>query len=282
MPTVELSQGRIHYAEDGDGPTVVLLHGVLVGGSLWRDVVAELRATHRVVVPELPLGAHPQAMRPDADLSPLGLAALVAEFLEALGLDDVTLSGNDTGGAIAQLVAAHHPQRVSGLALTNCDMLDVFPPAFFKPLIRAIQLPGVLPAIARSLGFAPLRNSPLGLGWLTKKGVPDEVSAVWARNGRDADVQRDVKRFVAGASTQLTERAADLLAASGIPILLVWGQDDRFFTTDLARRYAQRVPQTRIEPVADSFAFVPADQPAAVAAHIARFAGAPAQVPATP
>ena len=281
MPTVELSQGRIHYAEDGQGPAVVLLHGVLVGGSLWRNVVAELSAGHRVIVPELPLGAHPEAMKADADLTPLGVASLVAELLEELGLDDVTLSGNDTGGAIAQLVAAHHPSRVARLALTNCDMLDVFPPAFFKPLIRAVQLPGVLPVIARSLGFAPLRNSPLGLGWLTKRGVPDDVSAVWARNGRDGGVQRDVKRFVADAGPEHTERAADLLAASGIPILLVWGQDDRFFTSGLARRFAARVPQTRIEPVADSFAFVPVDQPAAVAAHISRFAAAPAEVAAT-
>ena len=281
MPTVELSQGRIHYAEDGDGPPVVLLHGVLVGGSLWRNVAAELSATHRVIVPELPLGAHPEAMKAGADLSPLGMAALVAELLEELGLDDVTLSGNDTGGAIAQLVAAHHPQRVARLALTNCDVLDVFPPAFFKPLIRAVQLPGVLPVIARSLGFAPLRNSPLGLGWLTKRGVPEDVSAQWARNGRDAGVQRDVKRFLADVDPKHTERAAELLAASGIPILLVWGQDDRFFTKDLARRYVERVPQARIEPVADSFAFVPEDQPRAVAGHIARFATVPEPVPTT-
>ena len=146
MPTVELPQGRVHFRDEGEGPVVVLVHGVLVNGLLWRKVVPELTGGARVVVPELPLGAHPEPLHADADLSPTGLAQLVADLLDALDLDDVTLVGNDTGGAICQIVAANHPARVGRLVLTSCDMEENFPPKAFAPLIRLAQLPGVLPA----------------------------------------------------------------------------------------------------------------------------------------
>src|ERR1700757_632152 len=105
MPTVELPQGTLHYRDEGAGPVVVLVHGLLVNGTLWSRV-APLLAGCRVVVPDLPLGSHRTALRPQADLSPAGLGTLVADFLAELELTDVTLVGNDTGGAICQITAA--------------------------------------------------------------------------------------------------------------------------------------------------------------------------------
>src|SRR5829696_5323777 len=100
MPEVELSAGTIEYEDTGgDGPVIMLLHGVGMDGSLWRHVVAELRPDFRCVVPTLPLGGHRRPMRPDADLSLRGMVRLVAEVLEKLDLCDVTLVGNDWGGA---------------------------------------------------------------------------------------------------------------------------------------------------------------------------------------
>jgi len=96
MPDVELSAGTIKYQDTGgSGPVVVLLHGLAMDGSLWRHVVRELAGDHRCVVPTLPLGGHRRPMRPDADLSPRGIAELEAEFLEALDLREVTLVGNE-------------------------------------------------------------------------------------------------------------------------------------------------------------------------------------------
>ena len=106
---VRLPQGAIRYRERGRGTPLVFVHGVLVNGDLWRDVVPLLAVSSRCITPDWPLGAHEVPLEPTADLSTPGLAALVADFLAALGLRDVTLIGNDTGGAVCQLVVTSHP-----------------------------------------------------------------------------------------------------------------------------------------------------------------------------
>src|SRR3954451_10664185 len=102
--SVELSQGTIEYLEEGSGEVVVFVHGLLVDGRLWRDVVPALSSQHRCLVPDWPLGSHHRALQPDADRSPRGIAHLIADFLEALELDDVAIVANDTGGAISQIL----------------------------------------------------------------------------------------------------------------------------------------------------------------------------------
>src|SRR5829696_6137946 len=109
---VRLEQGVIRYREVGSGPVLLFAHGVLANGTLWRDVVAALSGCFRCIVPDLPLGGHSVPMRPDADLTPRGVARIVVDLMEALDLSDVTLVGNDTGGAICQVVISEHPERV--------------------------------------------------------------------------------------------------------------------------------------------------------------------------
>ena len=127
MPDIELSAGSIEYEDTGGhGPVVVLLHGLVTDGSLWRSVVRELRANHRCIVPTLPLGSHRRPMRVDADLSPRGIGNLQAEFLEKLDLEAVTLVGNDSG--LFQFVAGLHPERLARLVVTSCEAFENFPP----------------------------------------------------------------------------------------------------------------------------------------------------------
>ena len=112
---IELSAGTIDYEDTGgDGPAIVLLGGLMMDASLWTQVIAAMSPEHRCVAPTLPLGAHRHAMHTDADLSPHGLARLVAEFLDRLALDEVTLVGNDTGGALVQLLASDGPSASAG------------------------------------------------------------------------------------------------------------------------------------------------------------------------
>ncbi len=134
--TLDLSAGPVRVRTwEGDGPTVLLVHGLLVDGRLWDAVSPRLAADGmHVVVPDLPLGAHDGPMLADADLSPRGVAQLVDELATTLGLSDVTLVGNDTGGAICQLVAAGQPAWLGGLVLTPCDSHENFLPKFFQPL----------------------------------------------------------------------------------------------------------------------------------------------------
>ena len=121
-PTRELAlqQGALRYHSVGSGPAIVFVHGALVNANLWRKVVAELSADFRCVTLDLPFGSHVVPMPPDADLSPPAVADLIADAIEALELDDVTLVGNDTGGAMCQLVVTRRPERIGALVLTSC------------------------------------------------------------------------------------------------------------------------------------------------------------------
>src|SRR2546430_16514383 len=124
--TVEPPAGTIEYRERGGGSPVVFVHGVGVNGDLWRGVAPRLADEHRCVVPDLPWGAHSHPLRDDADLSLPGMARIVADFMAALHLGDVTVVANDTGGAVAQWLVGHHPDRIGGLVLTSCDAFEKF------------------------------------------------------------------------------------------------------------------------------------------------------------
>ncbi|WP_406289755.1 alpha/beta fold hydrolase [Streptomyces sp. NBC_00209] len=154
MAEVDLSAGTVEYLDTGgEGPVVVLLHGVAMDGSLWRNVVEPLRSDVRCVVPTLPLGGHRRPMRPDADLSVAGVARLVAEFLDRLGLRDVTLVMSDWGGAPA-LVSEGRDERIGRLVITSCEAFDNFPPGVpGGNLLTSAKLPGGISLAFRLLTF---------------------------------------------------------------------------------------------------------------------------------
>jgi pimeloyl-ACP methyl ester carboxylesterase len=272
---VALSAGPIEYRDNGgDGPVVVLLGGLLMDASLWDDVVAELAPGHRCIVPTLPLGAHRRAMRDDADLSPRGLARLVAELLERLELDDVTLVGNDTGGALVQLVAADGDPRVGRIALVSCDAFDNFPPGLTGRTIVALgKLPPRLFGLAlQQLRVRPLRRLPLAFGWLTKRG--DAATARWTRallGNRDA--RRDAVRALRGIAAQrrVLVEAAERLPAFDRPALVVWATEDRVMPPAHGRRLAALLPRAQHVEIADSYTLIPLDRPAELAEALRAF-----------
>jgi pimeloyl-ACP methyl ester carboxylesterase len=269
MHHIELPQGQLHYLDEGHGPVVVLVHGLLVNGSLWSRVRTGL-AGCRIVVPDLPLGSHRTGMRPEADLSPSGLARLVADFLAALDLTDVTLVGNDTGGAICQLTAADHPARIARLVLTNCDAYHNFLPPAFRPLQLLPRIPGALWALARIAHLAPVRA---GFRVLTTEPIPPDLYADWVGPLRaDPEVRRDVGKVLRGITPRETMRAIEILRGSDRPTLLVWGRKDRFFPPRFAERLAADIPNARLEWLPDARTFTPLDDPERLARLIAEFA----------
>src|SRR5438034_11121983 len=153
---VSLPQGTVRYSDQGTGPTLIFLHGLLANRLLWGRVIPRLVSHFRCIAPDLPLGAHSHPLHPDANLSPLGVAQLVADFLEALDLHEVTLIGNDTGGAICQLVIAHHPERSTRLVLTNCDAFEHFFPPLLTPFHHAARI--------FASGFATFLGCVVGAG----------------------------------------------------------------------------------------------------------------------
>jgi len=270
---IQLSAGTIAYEDTGgSGPVILFVHGLLASGMLWASVVPQLAGEARCIVPELPLGAHATPMKPDAELSPRSVAALIAELMEKLDLCDVTLVGNDTGGAICQLVATEHPERLGGLVLTPCDAFEHFFPPAFRPMQWAAKVPGLLAASLQPVRIRAVRNSPLGFGWLSKRGIPDEAADQALGNyfGNRA-VRRDTERFVRNVSNKDTLAAAELLRDFHKPVLLAWAREDKYFKVKLAERLLERLPNGRLELIDDSYTFVPIDQPERLARLIREF-----------
>ena len=279
MAEVQIPQGTIRYREQGTGEPVVLVHGLLNNGLLWREVADELAKDFRVISPDWPLGSQELPMKEGTDLSPPGLAAIVAAFLEALDLRDVTLVGNDTGGAICQLVVVNHPGRLGRLVLTPCDAYDNFLPPMFRPLQLAARVPGAVWLIAQSLRPRPARRLPFAFGWLSKRPLPREVSdAFLAPALRDRRIRREVAAVLRGISPRHTEEAARRFGEFGKPVLLAWAPEDRFFKLRYAERLAEAFPNARLELIEDSYTYVPVDQPQRTAELIAAFAREPAKV----
>jgi pimeloyl-ACP methyl ester carboxylesterase len=275
MNEIRLTQGTVRYREQGVGEPIVLVHGLLTNGELWRDVAPRLAGDFRVIVPDWPLGSQEIPLDPGADLSPLGLARIIADFLEALGLERVTLVGNDTGGALCQLVAVHHPERVGRLVLTPCDAFEHFPPPAFRPLSAIARIPGAVFLILQSLRSRAARRLPLSYGWLMKR-FDDELAQSWLMPARsNATIRRQVASIIIGMSPRYTREAAARFDEFKKPVLIAWAPDDRFFKFRFAERLAEAFPDARLERIEDSYTFVSIDQPERTAELIASFAREP-------
>lgn len=272
---IELSAGTIEYEDTGgDGPVIVLLHGLLMDSSLWRAVIGELSDGHRVVAPTLPLGAHRLGMNDGADLSLPAVARLAGEFLDRLDLSDVTLAGNDTGGALAQLLICQGAPRVGRLVLVSCEAFDNFPPGLTGKTITLLGKlsPRMFGLFMHQMRLRPLRRLPVAFGWLTKRG--DATTARWIQPVlRQPAVRRDAVRMLRAAvtDTSLMLKAADCLGGFDRPALVVWARGDRVMPPEHGRRLAGLLPQGRLVEIDDSYTLIPLDQPAKLTAAIREF-----------
>jgi pimeloyl-ACP methyl ester carboxylesterase len=276
MPEIQLSQGTIDYRDQGSGPTVVFVHGLMVNGGIWDQVANRLSADARCIVPELPLGAHLRAMNADADLTPLGVAGLIAELLERLELDDVTLVGNDTGGALSQLVAAHHSERIGRLVLTNCDAFENFPPRAFRAAFKALsRIPGAVAALDLLGRDRYVRRATLALAPLTMQPIDDATVKAWLKPLHQRAIRRDLVKALRGISPELTLDAAARLTGFARPVLIAWGTEDKFFRVSDAERLADLFADSRLERIDNARTFVQLDAPERLAELVTEFVRRP-------
>ncbi|WNI26020.1 alpha/beta hydrolase [Streptomyces sp. ITFR-16] len=275
MKEIELSAGTLEYEDTGgEGPVLVLLHGLMMDGSLWDEVVAALSPGHRCLVPTLPLGAHRRPMRADADLSLSAAARLVGEFLDRLDLSDVTLVGNDTGGALVQLVAADGAARVGRIVLASCEAFDNYPARVTgTTLALAGRLPPALFGLfMQQMRLRPARRLPVAFGLLTARG--DAATRRWMDPVlTDPGIRRDTVRTLRAARSDADRLAA---AAGSLrdfdrPALVVWAAGDRVMPPEHGRRLAALLPQGRLTEISASRTLIPLDRPEELARAVREF-----------
>lgn len=264
MTEVGIPAGVIDVERSGSGEPVVFVHPFMTDARHWRKVVPLLEDAMDCIVPTMPLGSHRAPIRGDADLSPPGQAQIVVDLLDALGIDRATIVGNDTGGAIAQIVAATNPDRVSRLVLTSCDAYDVFPPKVFAYL-KLARVPGVVWLLAQSLRLPGVPDLPIAYGWVARRRLDQSLVASYIEPLRRREVRRDVRKVIAGLDPRHTTQAATALRSFERPVLLAWGEHDRFFPRRLAERLARELPVAQLEYLPDAATFTPEDNPRALA-----------------
>jgi pimeloyl-ACP methyl ester carboxylesterase len=275
MPEVELSAGTIDYEDTGgDGAPLVFVHG-LSDSRHWRKVVAELRGEYRCVSPTLPLGSHQRPMRPDADLSLRGMGRILAEFIAAVELDDVTLCFNDWSCG-QTMVADGLVDRVDRLVFVSCETENNYPPgAGGQAVVMATRVPGGLALLRTVLANPRLRPLPMFYGPMTKRGVPDDLMRDWLAPLKRPEIRRDFRKYILDVRQGRRDMraATPALARFDRPVLVVWDEEGRMMPNEEGRKLADAFPDSRLIELPDCRTLIPEDQPIALAATIREFAG---------
>jgi pimeloyl-ACP methyl ester carboxylesterase len=244
LRSIETASGRISYAEEGTGPVALFVHGVLLNKHLWRYQLAGLSDIRRCIAVDL-LAHGDTVIKPDQDVSVTANAAMLREVLDALKIDQVDLVGNDSGGGIAQIFVALHPDRVRTLTLTNCDTHDNWPPEAFKPFVEMTLAGGLRDTLNAMLADKAIYRSPQALGpaYERPENVTDEDIETYLRPLVRSDQRtHDVQRFVAAFDHHHTVAIEPQLRQLRAPTLIVWGTDDIFFPVKWAHWLAEAIP----------------------------------------
>jgi pimeloyl-ACP methyl ester carboxylesterase len=228
--------------QTGERPAAVFVHGVFLSADLWSRQLEGLADIRRCLAVDLL--AHGKSACPDEPLTVTLQAEMIVAFLDALGLQSVDLIGNDSGGAIVQLVAAAAPGRVRSLTLTNCDTHDNWPPEAFRPvheMATAGILAGALRALAEDL---PAARGTLASGFEDVDVLTDEAVGGFFGGFASGARAETVQGYVAGMDNAVTVAIRDDLSRLGVPTLIVWGTGDEFFDVGWARWLAETIPGT--------------------------------------
>ncbi len=273
---IGLSAGEIEYEDTGgEGPVVVMVHGLAMDWRQWRHVLADMRADHRCVLPVLPMGAHRQPMHADADLSLRGMGRLLAEFLERLDLRDVTLCFNDWCGAQV-MIADGLMERVGKLVLVSCEAFENYPPGLAgHSAWLSAKLPGGIRIMRQVLLRPALRGLPFVFGQMSKHGVPDELMREWLEPLGRAEIRRDFRKYTGAAMKGRHDLRAATPALDSFdrPVLVVWDVEGRMMPNEHGPRLAEAFPDSRLVELPDCYTLIPEDQPVELTRAIREFAG---------
>jgi pimeloyl-ACP methyl ester carboxylesterase len=276
MPVAKLEAGPITYVDTGGTlPVVVLVGGLIIGPSLWHAVVGDLKADFRCIVPTLPWGAHPHPMNRSADLSLSGQVAILADLIEHLELDGVTLVEVDS--AMAQILVTTRPERIEQVVLCSCETSDNYPPGLPGRCAALVaKVPGGVNLAVQQMRFRAFRRSPIGFGRMAKRPIPDELIDQWIAPAlADRAIRRDLAKYLRSvrASHRALGQAYERLGSFPLLMLVIWAREDQVMPIASGRKLAGAFSCGRFIDIEDSYTLIPLDQPTRLAAEIRAFIG---------
>ena len=278
--TATTRSGEISYIDIGTGPVALFVHGIATNAYLWRNVIGTLASQRRCVAVDLPL--HGQSpVTAGQDLPIAALAAGLDDFCDALGLTGIDLVANDTGGAIAQIFAARHPQRLATLTLTNCDTSDNLPPEAFKPMVELAKTGNLAPSAVEL--FADL-NAAAELSFGAGYEHLDQIDPAVIRSYLEPCIgtmerARQFERLLAALDAGDLTAVTPLLSELTVPTLVVWGTGDTFFDVSWAYWLRDIIPgTTRVVEVDGARLFFPDERPADLVPYLQQHWAAAAAV----
>lgn len=243
--TVTTPSGVVSYVERGSGPVALFVHGVLLNGYLWRHQLAELSDTRRCIAVDILAHGHTEA-NDGQDVSVTANAQMLAQFLDALEVDQVDLVGNDSGGGICQIFAAMHPHRLRSLTLTNCDTHDNWPPEAFQPFVAMVAAGGLENTLRAMGANKAVYRDALAPAYERPQDLSDKTIDTYVGPFLESPKRlKELVRFVNAFDCRHTLAVEDRLRQLQVPTLIAWGTDDVYFPLEWSRWLQQTIPGTR-------------------------------------
>jgi pimeloyl-ACP methyl ester carboxylesterase len=262
--TIATPSGEIAYIEHGAGPAALFVHGFPVNAYHWRHVLAAVGDLRRCIAPDL-MGLGYTNAAADQDLGFEAQADMLLEVLDALDLEQIDLVGNDSGGAIAQILATLAPERIRSLTLTNCDTSGHWPPPALAPIAGLAKAGQLGATCAAFLANPELARSPGALGAVFEfpARLSPELLDVYLGPLTASEKRRaQVDAYVVAIEQGPPDRLAAGLQALQTPTLIVWADDDIFFPVSEGRWLAETIPGTRtFEALEGAKLFFPEERP---------------------
>jgi pimeloyl-ACP methyl ester carboxylesterase len=262
--------GEISYLDLGAGPTALFVHGIATNAYLWRHVMDALSGQRRCIAIDLPL--HGQSpVTAEQDLSLAALAAGLDDFCEVLGLTGIDLVANDTGGAIAQIFAARHPQRLATLTLTDCDTVDNLPPEAFKPMVELAAAGNLAPsAVEMFANLEAAARISFASGYEHLDRIDRDVIRSYLQPCFGTiERARQFERLLVSLDVGDLQAVMPQLRELTVPTLVVWGTGDEFFDVSWAYWLRDTIPgTTRVVTIDGGRLFFPEERPMDLVPHL--------------
>ena len=221
--------GQIAYVEKGAGPVALFIHGFPVNGFAWRDTLDDLASARRCIAPDL-MGLGYTEIKPDQNLRFDQQAAMIAAFMDRLGLSQVDLVGNDSGASISQVFAARYPTRLRSLTLTNCEVHDLWPNPMLKAVFDQFADPSIVMGMKTMLDAPAVARQAFASVYEDAERIPDEAFKTYFEPLLSSeDRSNSMRRFLNLGNLKVLTSIAPQLRELKVPTLIVWGEADTAF-----------------------------------------------------